>query len=178
MSTLLLETPLGSRLHGFATANSDYDTLRIFSNPENASKSARKPKHRIKGEDDSLEMYLSTFILLCDNGISQALEGMFSRQATYCDPLLAAYAREYYPSLGNCNKAFRSTIKAAMCEAEEKGKDKPRRHALRLGHYLNELYTTGQFNPTLDTETAALYMELCKDEKGTREYLEEHLLLG
>lgn len=170
LTTLLLETPLGSRLHGLASATSDIDTLQVFSNRENHKQASNRPTHKIDGEDDRLTVQLSTFLALCDKGVPQMLEAMFSPQA-YRSPLMQAYSAAYRPNLGACYDTFTRVMKAELLRGDA-GKAKSYRHALRLTEYMNQLHLNGRFNPTLSEEKATLFLTLCQDREATYAYLE------
>lgn len=144
---LLLKTIHGSRLYGLAHADSDYDFYEIHDQG--------RTRQAISGDDDRTRIGLSAFMRQADAGTPQALEAMFSELA---DPSpLDALRRSYTANTAAAANRYRSTIRSHLLGDQTY---KRRRHGLRLALNLNDLLTTGRFNPTLSDSAAATISDL------------------
>lgn len=141
----LFSTVHGSHLYGLATPESDRDHYTVVTRLPHVSHNgtrARYAKQKIRGADDEFTIDLSTFLLLCDKGVPQALEAMFSRQPTL--DLIAGLRASYRvstPVLPTYLRTITSFLKA--------GDFKRKRHAVRLALNAREIRRSGRFNPTL-----------------------------
>lgn len=83
--TVMLETVHGSHLYGLNHAGSDVDTYRVVTDSHKARYNRQrrsKTTHKITGDDDVTVVSLSSFLNQCWEGVPQALEAMFSQDAT------------------------------------------------------------------------------------------------
>lgn len=149
--TELFKTPHGSRLYGFATVGSDEDWYVVT--PTKYVSRKFNAKQRITGDQDVLAVDFRTFTSMASNGVPQALETMFSRQAE--SQFFEEYRNSWYASDPAVIHTYMRTIKSFSLN-EREGKDgyKQRRHALRLSLNLEELLYRGRFNPTLSRSNA------------------------
>lgn len=130
---LLLRTVHGSQLYGTAHAGSDIDIYEVHDYCDN--------RQVITKNLDITRVSLSKFLLLCDKGVPQALEAMFSPLAT--TDVLADYRRAYRPNIPNARETYARTIKNFALS----DKPKAQRHARRLARNLSDLERYGRFNP-------------------------------
>lgn len=138
---ILFKTPHGSRLYGMAHATSDEDWYTVVVKPP--TKKKKYSTHKIIDNDDSVVVDLGTWLTLCDKGVPQALEAMFSEQS--CVDKLSALRAGYRAGPAAYDTYLR-TIKSFAMQDEFK----PKRHALRLALNLREIRGRGRFNPTLE----------------------------
>lgn len=155
---VLFSTPHGSHLYGLAHAGSDRDTYTVVSRlphvAHNGTRS-RYAKQRISGAEDTFVIDLSTFMRLCDKGVPQALEAMWSRTPTA--DLLGSLRGSYRAST-----AVLPTYLRTIRHFARAGDFKRKRHALRLGLNARDIAEFGFFNPTLTLEQAALITRLAE----------------
>lgn len=137
---ILFKTPHGSRLYGMSHADSDEDWYTVVVKPP--TKKKRYSTHRIVDNDDSVVVDLGTWLTLCDKGVPQALEAMFSTHPV-TDKLSAL--RAGYHAGPAAYDTYLRTIKSFAMQDEFK----PKRHALRLALNMCDMRATGRFNPTL-----------------------------
>lgn len=157
---VLFSTPHGSHLYGLARPDSDRDTYTVVSRLPHVSHNgtrSRYAKQTIKGNDDVFVIDLSTFMLLCEKGVPQALEAMWSQSPTVdmIGDLRASY-RASTAVLPTYMRTIKSFIKADDY--------KRRRHALRLALNANSIREFGFFNPTLTEKEAKVISELAHRE--------------
>lgn len=166
--TVLFKTPHGSRLYGFATADSDEDWYIVTPTRPVARKFNARQK--ITGDQDVLAVDFKTFTAMATKGTPQALETMFSRQAE--SQFFEEYRNSWHASDPEVIHTYMRTIKSfSMNDYEGKQGYKQRRHALRLALNLEELLYRGRFNPTLSAITAEK-VSILATKKGD-EYLKE-----
>lgn len=137
---VLFQTPHGSRLYGLNHAGSDEDWYTVVIKPP--TKKKKYSTHKIVGDDDSVVVDFGTWLTLCEKGVPQALEAMFSTVPTV-DKL--ADLRAGYRAGPAAYDTYLRTIKSFALQDEFK----PKRHALRLALNMSDMRETGRFNPTL-----------------------------
>ena len=137
---ILFKTPHGSRLYGMSHENSDEDWYTVVVKPP--TKKKKYSTHRIIDNDDSVVVDFGTWLTLCEKGVPQALEAMFSEQPV-TDKLGAL--RAGYRAGPAAYDTYLRTIKSFAMQDEFK----PKRHALRLALNMFDLRQYGRFNPTL-----------------------------
>lgn len=135
MTHLLFKTIHGSHLYGTSHPESDWDFFSVV-------RGKMKTKHVIDVDADTTTMSLDSFLLTAGRGNPQSLEAMFSCMASYSE--IEALREAFRIDLGQTIETYRRTIKN-FCH----GTMKQQRHAFRLAHNLDTLYTTGSFNPRL-----------------------------
>lgn len=140
----LFSTPHGSHLYGLQTPESDRDYYTVVSRlPHVEQRSrARYARQTIQGEDDDFVIDWSTWMLLCEKGVPQALEAMWSRHAT--TDLIEPFRASYRAHTGVLDTYLR-TIKSFALNDDFKR----RRHAARLAVNARTILHQGWFNPTL-----------------------------
>jgi hypothetical protein len=139
--TVIFSTIHGSRLYGFNHAGSDEDQYIVFEEKISA-------KQSVSGKDDILRTGLHDFLDKAFSGSHQSLEALMSQEKVY-------EAEEYRPFLENARVPaagvrvkYIRTIKKFCFEDFKR-----RRHAVRLGYNLADLYALdGRFNPRLSDE--------------------------
>lgn len=156
---VLFSTPHGSHLYGLATPTSDNDTYTVVTRLPHVAHNgtrARYARQTIRGDEDAVVIDLSTFMLLCDKGVPQALEAMFSPVATVDRiPELRAGYRAGNPA----PLTYRRTI-ANFLQAEG---FKRRRHAFRLALNCATMERYGRFCPVLSADQAEEITTLAGD---------------
>lgn len=147
--TTLLETVHGSHLYGLAHEGSDLDTYRVIERFAGAR--LNRVRHSVDKEagTDVTIVGLSTFMHLCEEGVPQALEAMFSPAATI-DEL--AELRAAYRVGWTMGRTYMRTATNFINGDTEKKK----RHAIRLLLNLNEAEVSGRFNPVLSSVNVKL----------------------
>lgn len=138
---LLLRTVVGSHLYGLSHAESDYDILEVH------GWGKFKTTQTIVENNDCIVVCYSKFMEMCDKGVPQMLEAMFSRKATVDN--MPFNRLRYRPNMANVREVYRRTIKNFMLTGAEENDIKRIRHAHRLTMNLEEMMETGSFNPTL-----------------------------
>ena len=156
---VLFSTPHGSHLYGLAHEGSDRDTYTVVTRAPHVEQRsrARYARQTIKGSEDEFVIDLSTFLLLCDKGVPQALEAMWSQSPTV--DLLGALRGGYRastPVIGTYLRTIKSFARA--------GDYKRRRHALRLALNARDILHFGFFNPRLTESDAQLVSRLAHRE--------------
>lgn len=147
----ILSTVHGSHLYGLARPDSDHDSYRVV-----IGENKTYARQRLQGDDDRLGIHLSRFLESVDKGVPQALEALFSPVAEL-DPEWAPFLRGLRPGIINARTTYRRTILnfglgnggRTGAAAQRTDPVKLRRHALRLCLNLDELVSTGRFNPRL-----------------------------
>lgn len=155
MREVLFKTVHGSRLYGLSHAGSDEDfytvvTKQVTDTRFGRQTRARYAKQKINGDEDSMVVDFGTWVNMCQNGVPQALEAMFSDMPVG-DDRLADYRRSFRAGPAAWERYYRTIKSFALAEDDS---IKKRRHALRLALNLNEMARTGRFNPTLSLEDA------------------------
>lgn len=154
---VLFKTPTGSRLYGLAHAGSDYDYYTVVDKVK--TKKSSYSTHTIIDGVDSVVVDFGTWINLCQSGVPQALEAMFSQYAEYDE--ISEFRAGF--RAGTDYSKYVRTIKAlALHEPTDM---KHRRHAYRLATNLIDLRRYNRFNPTL-TKTQADYITELATEFG------------
>lgn len=155
---LLLRTVHGSRLYGLHNENSDYDWYEVHSNEPKLKSTWVQQK--IVGQDDTLRIDLSTFMLYADRSAHQTLDAMFSKQ---CEVnLIEDLCKSYRINTGTFVPLYNRTIRNFW----ELPKLKHKRHAVRLTLQLQQGLTYGRFDPTMDRVHAEGLLDMQVDELG------------
>lgn len=141
---LLLRTPIGSRLYNTHHEHSDWDTLEVYANT--VPSPSRQIKQKIRGDQDVVQMNLSTFMNYAYRSSHQILECMFSQQADI--DLIRDMRLRYFINTGTFVSLYRRTIKAFALSDSIKSV----RHAMRMTYNLQEGISFGRFNPTMSEE--------------------------
>lgn len=144
---ILYKTIHGSRLYGLAHENSDWDYYTVVDKVKN--KKAKYATHRIIDGVDSVVVDFGTWVNLCQKGVPQALEAMFSEQAEI--DLIPEFRAGFVA--GTNFEAYRGVMKTMAMEFDD---FKHKRHVLRLGYNLHDVARDGRFNPTLGIEKVEL----------------------
>lgn len=153
---VIFETVFGSHLYGLAHENSDNDSYRVVSHLGGRRKN--KTKHIIAEKEDVFTIDLKSFLNEAHFGHPQALEAMFSTQAS--ESPYSAYFRNFRVSMPVMHASYEERI-----IVESRGSLKQRRHALRYALNFREAVKCGGFfNPTLSAEDAAWVMEMSSSE--------------
>jgi len=139
MHTILFKTVHGSRLYGLSHENSDWDYYTVIDKVKTAK--AKYATHKIVDDVDSLVVDFGTWIDLCQKGVPQALEAMFSQMPIVDE--IADFRASFVA--GTNYDAYLRTIKALSFGDTFKHK----RHAIRLALEMRDMRATGRFNPTL-----------------------------
>lgn len=148
---VIFRTVHGSRLYGLANADSDEDYFTITKAA--ASHRSRRIRQKISDDGlDSLTMDFSSFAKLASEGSPQALEAMFSKQASVSE--FESYRAAFRAGGPAVVERYLKTIKSMSLD--DRKPFKFRRHALRLSLNLDELTATGRFDPTLSPAQVAL----------------------
>jgi len=142
---MLFKTIHGSRLYGLAHKDSDYDFYTVVDRvPKRRAKYAT---HKIVDGVDSVVVDFGTWVNMCQSGVPQALEAMFSRQATFDD---ISEFRESFVAGETVRDKYYRTIDNFIREPDFK----KNRHALRMALNLRDALRYGRFNPTLSKRAA------------------------
>lgn len=147
----VLTTTFGSRLYGLHTETSDYDTYTVYTDPNTNS---YKAKHKINGLEDDFTVTLPKFMTMCNAGVPQALEALFSPYKEI-NPNYAAFLNGYRVDLNEARMRYRRTIKSFGFIIENNEivdmhpEFKKRRHAYRLILNLNDLMVHRRFNSAM-----------------------------
>lgn len=155
-TTVLLDTPIGSRMYGLSHEGSDYDTYRVVS--ELSGRRKNKTKHSIKGVADVFTVDMKTFMYHAHTAAPQALEAMFSPVATV--DALTGYRNGFRVSLSEMHLSYRERI-----SIESRNGMKQRRHALRWAlNFREAIERDGVFNPVLSEKDAEWVKENASSE--------------
>ena len=138
---VLFKTIHGSHLYGLAHEFSDLDYYTVVAPVKR--KKYKYAKQSIVDNVDNVTVDLGTWLRLCDKGVPQALEAMFSRMPEYDE--LSELRNSY--RIGSTN--MRDTYYRTMENFVQSGDFKRKRHALRLYLNLKQALKYGRFNPTL-----------------------------
>lgn len=153
----LFETPHGSHLYGMAHANSDRDSYVVVDLPPAGFTKKHWAKQTIRDGDDITVTDLSSFLRICEKGVPQALEAMFSRVAVVDE--LTALREGFRAGYNNCINTYTRTITNFVVD----GGFKRRRHAMRLASNLSEIMRTGRFEPELTPYQVAYFSAVAAD---------------
>lgn len=161
MRTVLFSTPHGSHLYGLAHAGSDRDRYTVVTRlPHVEQRSrARYARQTISGEDDEFVIDLSTWLQLCEKGVPQALEAMWSRVATV-------------DSIGDFRAGYRAgtavlpTYLRTIRSFAKADDFKRRRHAARLAINARQILERGHFNPLMTSSEAAWATRIAETLSG------------
>jgi hypothetical protein len=137
MSEVIFRTVHGSRLYGFANADSDADTYVVTTSERT------RPRQHVNGDTDTVTVGWDTFLRYAMGGSHQSVEALFSpakqwESHTELAPLLDGVR----VTGGEVFAKYERTIRA-FCF----GDFKRRRHAVRLASNLGDLRDCGRFNP-------------------------------
>lgn len=149
---LLISSPHGSRLYGLHHENSDYDYWSVYSNQPKVK--ARRISQTLSGNEDNVEMDLSTFALYADRSSHQVLELMFSQMKTVNH--IQAYTDNFVVNLATMRDLYYRTVMNFYVKAWSSTgrlRTKTFRHCVRMALNLEEAQLTGRFNPTMAPAT-------------------------
>ena len=158
--TTIFTTPHGSRLYGMSNDDSDYDTFTVVTGGRN-----QKAKHRVKGNQDSVEVTLPKFLSLVTSGSHQSVEALFSPYKEWNPEYesLRPFLESYRIAGPEVFAKYERTIKN-FCY----GDFKRRRHAVRLMWGLSQLRNRGFLVPVLrphEVEYATTLAETLEGEE-------------
>lgn len=143
---LLFSTPHGSHLYGMAHADSDSDIYEVLT-PVRGARPAWSAQ-TITDDADTFRVDLPTWLTMCDKGVPQALEAMFSTRATV--DRITALRAAWRPTT-RVLPTYLRTIRHFVTDE----RTKRRRHAVRLALNLADLQAYGRFVPTLTAAQVA-----------------------
>lgn len=152
---IVLKTITGSRLYGFAHADSDYDSYAVVEHGPN--------KHSVIGLDDVAIINLETYLAHLEKGVPQAVEALWSDKRQVAKEW-EAYFDSLQPNLTGMLDTYPRVIKKFLDKDTPKG----RRHAMRLANNLADMYTKGRFDPTLENQRAELFIWAAQSPYVTR----------
>lgn len=131
----------GSRLHGFAVPDSDYDWIEIW---DHISRWDYPPwGQTIDGHTDTVRAELSEFMRWAVSGSPMALETIFSPDEAIEFDVLKPWRHAFRPDLRAAQASYGSPIR----RFQHSENAKHRRHAARLQYDLDSLLTYGYFDP-------------------------------
>lgn len=145
---VLFKTPHGSHLYGLNHAESDEDFYTVVS-PQKRRR-YKYSKQTIHDGVDSVVVDLGTWLRLCDKGVPQAVEAMFST-IPLIDEIQTLRAA-WYPG-GEYRRTYHRTIESFIY-SNTGDTFKRRRHALRLAINLRDMMHHGRFNPAMKPSQA------------------------
>lgn len=166
---LLYRATIGSNLHGFARASSDYDYIEVFADTNGVEhKRHHHYRQTIVGNDDATQVTLNAFIKCASNGSSQHLDAMFAPKSDH--DLFYAYRSNFRVGVSAMLHLY-YTIPAII--RGNKFTPKLRRHAARILCNANSLYKNeGRYNPVLDDKELDFCLTLWhNDEVNTKALL-------
>lgn len=149
---LLIQSIHGSRLYGLHHEGSDYDYWSVYANTPKAK--ARNIKQKLAGDQDNVEMDLSTMVEYADRSSHQVLELVFSEKKTVC--LIEDWCNNFVVNLPTMRDLYFRTIENFWLKAwanEGSLRTKTFRHCVRMAINLEEAQRLGRFNPTLPEGT-------------------------
>lgn len=126
----------GSRLHGFATPQSDWDWLEVHDKIKTRSNN--------RGGEDLIRCNLTDFVKWAEGGNHTALENIFAPDWAVEVDMIRAWRYAFVPNLANVRRVYTRTIR------NFRGRDDPKRlrHADRMEYDLECVMRTGRFDPT------------------------------
>jgi hypothetical protein len=143
VSEVIFTTVHGSRLYGFAHADSDFDTYTVTT-----STRTRVRQTVDEAGNDRVMVGLDRFLDLAYSGSHQSVEALFSPVKEWADTAASAHYRPMLDSIriggADVYAKYERTIRAFSY-----GDFKRRRHAVRLASNLRGLRYHGRFNPRL-----------------------------
>lgn len=142
---MLFKTIHGSHLYGLAHEGSDRDYYVVVETQRN--KKARYAKQSIIDGIDTTTVDFGTWVNMCQSGVPQALEAMFSQEAEVDH--LKEFRNAFRVGNGIRDKYYR-TIDNFLVKTDPK----KNRHALRLALNLRDALRYGRFNPHLTPREA------------------------
>lgn len=142
MDRVIFKTPHGSHLYGLAHESSDEDFYTVVFRAKRGRR-YKYAKQSIVDNVDSLTVDLGTWLRLCDKGVPQALEAMFSPVPLVDE--ISALRNSYRVNFDNMRDTYHRTMQNFVAAGDEKR----RRHALRLYLNLKVAARRGRFNPVL-----------------------------
>lgn len=154
MTELLLRTIHGSHLYGLAHEGSDRDWYAVH------GEKTTKSRQNIIDNEDTVTVSYDRFLRLCEKGVPQALEAMFSRKALV-DTI--PFIRASFVATG---PVVRSTYERTIKNFWAREDRKRRRHALRLTVNYASIVEMGRFNPTLTLEEIEMVNAFCDNTDG------------
>lgn len=157
---LILKTITGSRLYGFAHADSDFDEYIVDT--------TAKTGQSIVGKSDVVTLHISNFVQQVGRGVPQAMEALYSPIKWVHDDYAGWFAG-MEPDQNELIRTYRRTIRHFVLADT----DKHRRHAMRLTINLAEWWNMGSFNPTLYPQDIAEITEYAKSETLTVAYIND-----
>lgn len=137
---MLFKTLHGSHLYGLAHEQSDHDYYVVL--PTQRGRKARYATQTIVDGVDTTTVDFGTWVNMCQSGVPQALEAMFSSMATHDE--ISEFRNSFRVGDGIRDKYYR-TIDNFLAESDFK----KNRHAIRLALNLRDGLRYGRFNPTL-----------------------------
>ncbi len=151
---LLLKVQAGSRLYGYATAESDDDIFEVhteqFYIP--TRELPRNVKQTIVDGIDTLQMTLSHFMEKAASGSHQALDAMFAENPEV--DLIKDFRASYRAGYDVIPAYTRIISKFALQQGFRK-----QRHALRAMFNLTDMLETGRYTPRLTEERISFIQE-------------------
>lgn len=158
---VLFSTPHGSHLYGLAHAGSDRDRYTVVARlPHVDQRSrARYARQTINGAGDEFVIDLSTWLQLCEKGVPQALEAMWSRTPTV--DLLGDFRSSYRAGTAVIPTYLRTIRSFARADGFKR-----RRHAARLALNARAIIEDGHFNPLLTPEQIAWTTQVASEHEG------------
>lgn len=165
----LLRTYSGSRLYGNHHDKSDYDVYSIITNQGNSQRK-RRASQKTVGNQDVVEMDLSTFMQLCTDGAHQALEVMFAPDDAVMVDEIREFRHNFRASIPVVRDKWYRTAKEM--HLGRSSTQKRRFHALRIMRNFELLVQgDGKFSSRMNVEDIELFTRLSQDENWD-EYLE------
>lgn len=153
---MVFTTPIGSRLHGLHTEDSDHDMLTVLQ----SSPTKRQKVHKASKSEDSYTVGLGRFLHLADEGYHIALDAMFSPYAN--ESWFDSYRQGYRVNLVSMHRNYHSLIQNFLVHSERR---KHRRHALRMALNYRDALEHGWFSPVLSEVDAEFVHRMSGDEK-------------
>ena len=152
---VLFKTVHGSHLYGLSHADSDFDYYTVVDKVKNAK--ARYAKQTIVGDEDSMVVDFGTWVEMCVNGVPQALEAMFSKQALVDE--IAEFRAGYRVSTGASERYLRTITSFTMTQDPKR-----KRHGLRLALNMYDFTRAGRFEPELSPNEVDFFTEYAKKD--------------
>lgn len=143
---MLFKTLHGSHLYGLAHDGSDRDYYVVLETQ--SKKKARYAKQSIVDGIDTTTVDFGTWVNMCQSGVPQAIEAMFSPMAEVDQ--ISEFRNAFRVGDGIRDKYYR-TIDNFL---QEESDFKRRRHGFRLALNLRTALRHGRFNPTLTKKEA------------------------
>lgn len=145
MDNVIFKTIHGSHLYGLAHEGSDEDYYTVLDRG-NRGRRLKYSKQSIVDGIDSVTVDLGTWLRLCEKGVPQALEAMFSPVAEVDE--ISSLRTSYRVGFTNMRDTYYRTMENFL----DAGDEKRRKHALRLWANLGQASRHGRFNPRLTSK--------------------------